>query len=119
MLVAARIETTPRVLGRLGRHLLELLRLVAEHDRVGLLGQLGARAHGLAADRCGQRLRLAGVDVRHEAGSPIPLARAELALPAPMNPSFIRRRSGYCSPKPSDQPGSTGSGGAIPGISSG
>ncbi len=55
-----------RIGGRVGRNLVELLRLVAEHDRVGLLGQLPARPHGLAADRGRERLRLARVDVRDQ-----------------------------------------------------
>ena len=57
-----------RAVAHLGGHLGELLRLVAEHDRVGALGQLGVGRHGLAAQLRRQRVRLAGVDVGHQHG---------------------------------------------------
>ena len=75
------------------RHLGELLGLVAEHDHVRALGELGVRRDRLAAQLLAPAPRaLPASTSATSAGSPIPRASAEAMLPAPMRPSLIAAR---------------------------
>ena len=81
----------PRVLGRLGRHLLECFGLwystIASAFSASSALEPTASPPIAAASACALPASMSATRALAD-----PLARAEAMLPAPMNPSFIRRR---------------------------
>ena len=89
--VAPRIDATARAAAHLLGHLLELRRLVAEHEHVRALGQLGVRPDGLPAELAASASARSRVESERARARPCRARAREAMFPAPMKPELHRR----------------------------